>query len=386
VGPQAPLADRIVVAGSLAQQPDYAGHTWFFLQYLLGFKRLGVDVLFLDWLSPELCDGAVAESRQAAHLVAVMDEYGLGDSFALLIRPSGETVGLSRREVIDRTRSAAFLLNVMGFLDDEEILAAASLRVFLDIDPGFPQMWRALGLADPFAGHDVYVTIGENIGKPDCRIPTCGLEWLTTHQPVVLDEWTPHPDPGSALTAIGSWRGPYGPLEYDGRTYGLRVHEFRKFAAVPQATGRPFEAALDIDPADSPDLELLAAGGWKLVDPTAVAGDPAAYRRYIQQSRAEFMVPKSMYTETRSGWFSDRSICYLASAKPVIARDTGLDGLYPLGEGLLVFATPAEAVDAVDAIYRDPGVHAAAARALAEAYFDSDKVLERLLDIVGASQ
>src|SRR5205807_971307 len=137
----------------------------------------------------EVCGGPVRSSPQARHLDAVMREFGLGESYALLVRPGDDTVGLSRREVLERVRSSTLLLNVMGFLNDEEILAATPRRVFLDIDPGFPQMWKALGLADPFAGHDAFVTIAENIGKPTCSIPTCGLEWLTTRQPIVLEEW-----------------------------------------------------------------------------------------------------------------------------------------------------------------------------------------------------
>jgi hypothetical protein len=373
----------------MAQRPDYGGHAWVFLQYLLGFRRLGYEPLFIDWLTRDMATDDRGRPSPAVHaasirwLAEVMDRFGLDGSYILLLDDGSETVGLTRTEALERVRRSVLLVNVMGFLSDEELLAAAPRRVFLDIDPGFPQMWRELGLADTLTGHDVFVTIAQNIGEVGCTIPTCGLAWQTTRQPVVLAEWPARPKPGAALTTIGSWRGPHGPIEYDGRTYGLRVHEFRKLVDLPRATGQRFEAALDIDPADATDIDLLTEHGWTLVDPRATVGSTEEYRRYIQHSRGEFMVPKNMYVETRSGWFSDRSVCYLASAKPVLARDTGLDGLYPLGDGLLAFTTPEEAINAVGDVYRRPDVHAQAARSLAEEYFDSDKVLGRLLSIVG---
>jgi hypothetical protein len=362
------------------------------LQYLLGFRRLGWDVLFLDRLEPEMCVDAAdqpcqfEESLNLRYFLKVMEGFGLSGAFALIYDRGRRFVGLSRKRVLERTRSSAFLMNVMGFLDDEEILSRAPRRVFLDIDPGFGQMWRALGLADPFWGHDDHVTIGENIGRPGCAIPTCGLDWITTPQPVVLDRWRPADGTdGKSFTSVASWRGPYGPLEYEGKSYGLRVHEFRKFAQLPRVSGRTFELALDIHPAEEKDLALLSDNGWSLVDPSLVAGDPWAYQAYIQGSMAEFMVAKNMYVQANSGWLSDRSLCYLASGKPVLAQDTGFTQLYPTGEGLLAFTTVEEASSGVEEISRNRAHHARAARGLAEGFFDSDKVLECLLGKLGVS-
>jgi hypothetical protein len=378
-------ADTIVIAGSVAQRVGVGGHAWVFLQYLLGFRRLGFDVLFVDWLDAAMCRGPVERSEEVAYLRAVMEQSELGDSFSLLDRDRGEAVaGLSRREVVRRAGESALLLNVMGYLDDEEILAAAPLRVFVDIDPGFGQMWRELGLADVFAGHDRFVTIGENIGRPGCKIPTCGLEWIATPQPVVLERWPVRSGGGRAFTSVCSWRGAFGPVEYHGKVFGLRVHEFRKFAHLPRLSGRPFELALDIDEADAGDRALLERNGWTLVDPRSVVADPAAYQSYIAGSRAEIMVAKAAYVEARSGWFSDRSICYLASGKPVLAQDTWLDR-YPTGEGLITFSTLEEAVAGVEEIERDYDRHARAARQLAEDHFDSDRVLGRLLERLGVA-
>ena len=356
----------VVAGGALAQRPRIGGHAWMFLQYLLGFRRLGYDVLFLD-----RADGA-----DSSWVERVLARHGVP---YLVLGKDSE----ARREAVGRARTALFLLDVMGFVDDEEVRSAAPHRVFLDIDPGFGQMWRELELADVLAGHDAYVTIGERIGQPDCEVPTCGLEWITTPQPVVLDEWPVASGSDGRFSSVATWRGPFGPIERDGKTYGLRVHEFRKFVGLPGRTDDEFEVALDIDPADHRDIELLRENGWRLIDPQQVAGDPWSYREYIQRSKAEFMVAKNMYVETRSGWFSDRSICYLASGKPVLAQDTGISRLYPTGEGLLVYSTLDEAVAGVEEISGNYECHCRAAREIAEEYFDSDKVLPRLLERLG---
>ena len=379
------MGETLVIAGALAQRPGYGGHTWVFLQYLLGFRRLGFDVVFVDWLSEEMCGGPVGDSEGARYLRIVMERFGLGGDYALLDERGDSVAGIDRAALRDRLARSSFLLNVMGYLDDEELLAAAPRRVFLDIDPGFAQMWRDLGLADPFAGHHVFATIGENIGRPGCPIPTCGLDWLRTRQPLVLDLWPEQSSTDGRFTTVGSWRGAYGPIEWDGRTYGLRVHEFRKFVELPDLSGLPFELALDIDEAETRDLDLLRTHGWELVDPGRVASDPVVYQRYVAASKAEFVVAKNLYVDTRSGWFSDRSACYLASGKPVVAQDTGLEGLYPLGEGLVTFRTVDEAAAAVHEIAGDYRRHARVARELAEAYFNSDLVLANLIDAVEAA-
>jgi hypothetical protein len=383
------MGETVVVAGSLAQRPGYGGLTWVFLQYPLGFRRLGWDVLFVDRLEPEMCvdqngNPATFESSYNLRYTAeVMERFGLAGRWAVLYDGGREVAGCAREEVVERARRSALLLNVMGFLDDEEILAAAPLRVFLDIDPGFGHMWQELGLAQPFRGHDRYVTVGERIGSPDCAIPTCGIDWVTTKPPVELTEWPVAPGDGQGFTSVGSWRGPYGPIEYRGRTYGLRVHEFRRFLELPELTGEPFEVALDIDEADGEDLRRLEQHGWSLADPREAAGDPWRYRDYVQRSASELMVAKNLYVDTHSGWISDRSACYLASGRPVLAQDTGLDGLLPCGEGLVAFSTLEEAVAGAQEITRDYQRHSRAARAIAAEHFAAERVLPRLLDTLG---
>lgn len=384
------MVETVVVAGSLAQRDGYGGHAWVFLQYLLGFRRLGYDVLFVDRLEPEMClDGqgrrtSLEASRNLSYLRDVMTQFGLGDSWSALYDRGLRSVGLDRRRLLDRVGKSVLLLNVMGFLDDSELLAAAPLTAFLDIDPGFPQMWQALGLSQ-LPTHDRYVTVGGNVGRSDCSVPTGGLSWLTTRPPVVLDHWPEQQAAGHAFTSVCSWRGPFGPMEYEGVTYGLRVHEMRRFVDLPRRTGRAFELALDIDLADAADRSALLTNGWSLADPRSVAGDPLKYRSYVQRSAAELMVAKNMYVRSRGGWFSDRSACYLSSGRPVLAQDTGLDDLYPVGEGLVAFTTLEQAGAAVQDIHANYARHSAAARELARSSFDSDVVLGRLLAELGVA-
>lgn len=366
------------MAGALAQRPGYGGHAWALLNYLLGFRALGHEVLFLDRLEPEMADAA-ARDRCVAWFVEVMEGAGLAGSYCLLL--GKETVGLSREEALARLKRSLALVNVMGYLDDEELLAAAPRRVFLDIDPGFGQMWRELGLADPFAGHDAFVTVGEKLGDSDCLVPTCGIEWIPSPHPIAVEQWPVAPQ-GERVTGVGSWRGPYDPIEFRGRRFGLRAHELRKLVELPAMVAPEIELALDIDPADEADRAALLGNGWKLVDPQAVVADPGAYRRYIQGSLAELMVAKEIYVATRSGWFSERSIAYLASGKPVVALDTGFSDRYPSDEGLIAFTDLDGACAGIEAVRAEPERHSRAAREIAVEHFEAKKVLGRLLEEV----
>jgi hypothetical protein len=311
-----------------------------------------------------------------------MSNAGLDGRYAALLDGSRETLGLSRRQLRAELGRASFLLNVNGFLEDEELLEAAPRRVYLDIDPGFAQIWEAEGLANSFAGHDDFVTVGGNVGSERCRVPTGGRRWIPTLPPVLLDLWPVAPA-GSAFTSIGSWRGPFGPIEHRGATYGLRAHEFRRFIGLPARVAAPFEVALDIDPEDRRDREALRAGGWRLLDPHDELHSFAAYERFVRASMAEIAIAKGVYVGTRGGWFSDRSATYLASGKPVLAQDTGFGEALPTGRGLLCFADLDGAVEAVEEVRANLAEHSEAARAIAEEHLDSGVVLRRLLERLG---
>lgn len=375
----------VVVGGSIAQRPHRGGHAWVFLQYLIGFRRLGWDVLFLDRLTDEMLgdhDESSTGDRYRPNVnwfLSVMCRAGVGDAYSLAL-PGGISVGLERSEVLRRAGRASFILDINGFLRDEEISAAIPVRVFLDIDPGFNQMWQELGLATVLDGYDAFVTVAQRIGKVGCRIPTCGRSWITTYPPVVLDEWPVAPaNPGACFTTVASWRGPFAPVEYGGQRYGLRVHEFRDLAEIPTRCRERFQVALDIDPSDQSDRQTLLKLGWNLVDPVAVAAGTEDYRGFIQKSKAEFAVAKEMYVKTRGGWISDRSVCYLASGKPVVTQDTGLEAELPANRGFWTYSTLDEGILAVQDVAGDYARQATLARALAVDLFDSDRVLSELI-------
>ncbi|MBT8397456.1 MAG: hypothetical protein HKO65_16520 [Gemmatimonadetes bacterium] len=375
------MTGSVVVSGALARRAEYGGHVWALMQWVLGLRQLGFQVVFLDRLDP---DPGPGRALQVQRFLEAMEFFGLEDSFSLDLGPDEPPVGLARREVLERTASSDFLLNIMGYLQDELVLEKARKRVFLDIDPGFGQMWHELGLCDLFSDHDAFVTVGNNLGEPDCRIPTCGRQWIPTLPPVVLSLWPFHRTRGRAFTSVGSWRGPFDPIEFDGETFGLRVHEFRQFSTLPRACGLPFEIALDIDPVEEEDLRRLRDGGWTLEDPSRVASDPRTYRRYVQQSLGEFMVAKGMYVRSRSGWFSDRTACYLASGRPALMQDTGLNGRMETGLGLVTFNALDDAVEVAGEVAGEWPRHSRAARELAVRHLDSNQVLGPIAEAVTA--
>jgi hypothetical protein len=257
--------------------------------------------------------------------------------------------------------------------------------VYYDDDPGFTQFWHEAGSAGArLDGHDAYFTIGENIGLPECVIPAGGLGWRHTRPPVVLDDWPIATSPCfDRFTTVASWRGAYAPIQHGGRTYGLKVHEFRKFLEMPRRAAKPFEIALQIHPGDQKDLEALRAHGWRVVDPKKAAASPDLFRHYVQTSGAEFSVAQGIYVDTNSGWFSDRTVRYLASGRPALVQDTGFSRHVPTGKGLLAFRSLEEAIEGAERIVGDYRQHCLAARHLAEEHFDSDRLIRRLLEEIG---
>jgi hypothetical protein len=310
-----------------------------------------------------------------------MARAGFDGAWTVLL-PDGGAAGMTRRDLLQHAEDA-WLLNIMGYLDDPELLAAVRRRVFLDLDPGFTQSWQASGSADLLRGHDAFATVGLNIGAPDCRVPNVGVEWIPTLPPVDLDLWQCEPSAAGPFTTVGSWRGPFDPIDVDGVRYGLRAHEARAHADLPARTGVALEAALDIDPWDEGDRARLELGGWELHDPREVSGDLCAYRDYVHGSSAEFAVAKQAYVGLRTGWFSDRSACYLASGRAVIVSDTGLPEWVCRGEGLFTYRDPDEAIAAIRTVRADPVRHGHAARRFAHEHLDGRVVARSLLERTG---
>jgi hypothetical protein len=369
----------ILLSGMLAGVPGQGGATWAVLQYLLGLRRLGHDVLFVE---PIECGGvAVADTPAARYFRRAVARRGLARRAALIDPVTRTTFGLARAELERFVRGADLALNISGVLADEELLGAVPVRAFVDLDPGFTQLWHAAeGIDLGFERHNRFVTIGLDIGTPGCSVPTCGLDWVTTVQPVVLEHWPVAGEPdGGALTTVGHWRA-YGSIEHDGTFYGQRAHSVRRLFELPQRVSAPIALALGIHSDEVADLEALERHGWRLVDPDRAAGTPARYERFVRSSWAELGVAKSGYVETACGWFSDRSACYLASGRPVVAQDTGFGEHLPTGDGLLRFRAPDEVAAGVEALRADYPSHRRAARAIAEELLDSDRVLDRLLE------
>lgn len=372
----------ILFSGMIAADPHQGGATWAVLQYVLGLRQLGHDVFFIEpvpakSLRPQAA--SLQDSVNAAYFKQIIRDFGLDGCAALLVEETQQTVGLSYDELRDVARRADALINVSGMLRDEALFSPRT-RIYLDLDPAFIQLWHATqGVDMHFEGHTHFVTVGQAIGSSGCSVPTCGRAWIGTLQPIVLSHW---PVAGNivhdALTTVGNWRG-YGSIEHAGVLYGQKAHSLRPLMELPKRAKERFLLAMSIHPQEQKDLEALAANGWEIVDPQAVANSPVAYQRFIAGSRAEFGIAKSGYVASRCGWFSDRSVCYLASGRPVIAQETGFSRFIPTGAGLLPFTTMDDAVSAIDSIRQDYPLHARAARALAEAHFDSDKVLTRLL-------
>jgi hypothetical protein len=381
---------RVVVSGALASKPMNGGNAWTRLSWVLGFKQLGFDVTFVEEISSAACVDRTGhpigfeESSNLMFFQEVVDQFKLEGSAALVCDDGQRTWGMSRSEVDDVAEEADLLFNMSGHLHGS-LRRRFRRSAFFDDDPGFTQFWWAQRNAGArLEGHQYWFTIGENLGLESCSIPTGGIPWRTTRVPVTLGEWPVAAAKERArFTTVATWRGPYGPVHYGGHAYGLKVHEFRKFMDLPARVPLQFELALDIGAAEVDDLEALHRNGWKLVDPHRVARGPLEFQRYIQSSGAEFSVAQGVYVATGSGWFSDRSIRYLASGKPVLVQDTGFSRNYPVGEGLVAFSTPDQAVAGAERITADYDRHASAARALAEEYFDARVVVAKVCEEVG---
>ncbi|MFI5363994.1 MAG: hypothetical protein ACHQ4J_00070 [Candidatus Binatia bacterium] len=383
------MPKRIMIAGAIAHHPlGGAGNAWAFLQYVLGFRRLGLEIYYVEHIEPKRCidtdwkPAPFAGSANAAFFAAVMDRFALYDHAALLEWDGQAHVGLARPDVERLARDTDLFINISGRFHLTSVLAAARRRMYIDGDPGFVQIWQEqYGVDMNLRGHETYVTVGLNLGAPDCPLPTCGIEWHKTLPPVVLNEWTPTAPPGDAYTTVADWRG-YSPVEWRGVWYGQKAEELMRIVELPRRVAVPLELCLAIHP-NEPDLPTLTANGWRLSAPREHCATPDTYRDYIRGSRGEFTVVKHGYAAGRTGWFSDRSACYLAAGRPVIVQDTGIGAHVPTGDGLLTFTDVESAAAAIGRVESDYPSHAAAAAAFARAHLDSDRVLARLLELAG---
>lgn len=365
---------RVLVSGMVAGDPWQGGATWAVLQFVLGLERLGHEVWLVEPVE------TLTEER-GRYFRSVTSEFGIEARATLLVERTREVVGASYSSIRRAADGADLLLNVSGMLTDERLLSQVGVRVWLDLDPCFNQLWHTVESIDMrLGGHDRFVTVGQRIGRPGCDVPDCGVSWVPMLPPVVLDEW---PD-GEAivhdgLTTVGNWRS-YGTIEHAGRRYGQKAHAARSLIALPTMTGEAIMPAFAIHPGEVEDLAALRAHHWRLLNPALVAATPGSYREFVRASKGELAIAKEGYVVSRCGWFGDRSACYLAAGRPVVAADTSFDEALPVGEGLLAFTDIEGAARAIEDVRGSYERHARAARAIAEEYLDSGRVLNSLLE------
>lgn len=361
----------VVLAAAVANRNRLGGSIWVRRSWATALQRLGFEVFLLDELSADGTSEAFAETT---------NELGLAG--ALL---EGEKVhGCERDELLDRLDDAALLVNLGGHLRNREFLRRPKVRAFVDLDPGYTQIWAAQGYDVGLAGHDHYFSVGANVGTPSWTLPSGGVGWRPIRQPVALEDWPVSEGEFTFFSTVGSWRGAFGPVTWKSRSYGPKAHQFRRFAALPETVGLPFEAALAIDRADARDRELLESGGWRLRDPGQLA-TTAGFARYVSTSGAEFSPAQDIYVSTTSGWFSDRTVRYLASGRPAVVQDTGLERALPLGDGLRTFRTVREAAESARDVVARYETHREAARAIAEEFFSPEAALAPLLHATGVT-
>jgi hypothetical protein len=364
-----------------------AGVVWQILHYMIGLERLGFDPYFIEWHGNWVEDPAPARAAAQQRRVVVADvmgAFGFGERWACRAEQigAGATFGALAPDAVKRLYAqAAALFNVTGAHFIDEDMKQCPRRLYVETDPGIPQIRAANG--DPemlalLAGHTHFCTFGENISNADCLLSGGAILYRTTRQPVVLDMWAGAPQRrGGAFTTIARWRKAKNKsIEFRGERYRWNKDlEFEPFLDLPARSGGRFELALsDIGPAEQRRLE---AAGWRIVDAIGISASLDVYRDYIAASAGEFTIAKDQYVRLRTGWFSDRSACYLAAGRPVITQDTGF--ALPTGEGLFAFRTMEDVLAALDAIEMDYVRHALAAHDIAHDYFDAEKILADLL-------
>lgn len=381
------MAIRVMISGAIGSHPLYgAGNSWAFLQYVLGFRKLGIETYYIEELNPEDCvdeawnSAEFMHSANASYFRALMDRFDLTGTAALLERSGSGYIGLSHAEIETIAPSIDLLINGSGRLHFRPVLDAVRRRVYLDLDPGYTQIWQeGYGVNMNLHNHDVYVTVGLNLGGPECPLPSCGIRWEKTLPPVVMDQWAPFQAPGNAYSTVADWRS-FNPVEWRGVWYKQKADEFKRIIELPRRVRVPLELCLAIDPAE-PDRLELERQGWRLTSPAVHAATVDAYRQYVRFSRGEFTAVKGGYAAGRTGWFSDRSACYLATGRPVIMQSTGFENYLPVGFGLLTFTDIETAVAAIESVESDYARHARAASDFAREFLDARIVLPRLIEL-----
>jgi hypothetical protein len=378
---------KIVVAGYMVRHP-VGGNVWAYLHYVLGLHRLGHEVVYVEesgW--PNSCynprTGLHGDDPSAGlrFVHEAAQDNGLHTQLIYVERETGVVHGADREELRTHLEEADLLINLGRCWIPEFRLCPR--RAFVDIDPFFTQVGSFQN--EKLDEHNVHFSYGANIGGPTCTIPTRGFRWHSTVPPVVVDVWNGSrpgkqavaPPDQRAFTTLANWTA-YGGVTYQGEHYGQKDEEFWKLLHLPSRTSQRLELALS--GADPSTQELLRLAGWTIRDGNAISADMGAYETYVRDSLGEFSAAKNGYVKTRSGWFSDRSVCYLAAGRPTILQDTGFSDWLPAEEGVLGFSTIEQAAGHLEEVSTDYSLHARAAQRRASEFFDHAIVLPRLLE------
>ena len=369
----------VCIAASALPYPTGGGHIWAYLNWALGFRSAGCEVIWLEGMAGEVSEKKV--TFLADQLRERLRPFGFADS--LLVYSWGDEGGSSERdrETIERAAGADLLFNI-DYGTPAHVIRSFKRTALLDIDPGLLQGWIARGEI-PLEPYDVYFTIGETVGVPGSLIPNVGVEWVHTTPCVALDQWpVSAAAPDGAFTTLSQWHTGEWETDAEGMYSNTKRDGFLPYLDLPNRTSAPVELALNFADGDPNRLEVEAAG-WTLKDPDVVAGTPDDYRRYVQRSLGEYSCAKPSCLRMQNAWVSDRTPCFLASGKPVILQFTGPSTFLPDSEGMFRFRDMDELLQAFKDVMNDYDRHARAARSLAEEHFDAHRnatmVLERAL-------
>ena len=382
---------KIIVFGILFWYP-LAGVTYQFLHYLLGLRRLGYDVYYIEdsgrWVyDPRINDMSPDVTGNLAMVLPWLEANGLGDRWAFRGNyPDGKCYGMNESAILQLYKDADAFLNVTGAQELRPEHLACERRIYVESDPFASQVKVAngdQGMIDMLAAHDTHFTFGENLGAPDCDVPIERFRWLPTRQPVAMELWDQaKPAGGPVYTTITTWHNKGKNLEWRGDTwYWTKDREFERFLDLPRL--RP-SGAFELATTVGEEVQTLLRGnGWRQTGSVEISGDAGLYREYIQKSRGEFTVARDQYVRPNTGWFSDRSACYLAAGRPVITQETGFSKFIPSGKGLFGFKTLDDILRAVDCIETDYEGNCRAALEIAREYFAAEKVVGSLMQRAG---
>ena len=370
---------------NVAAFPEGGGHFWVYLQYVLGLHQLGCEVYWLEAFRSK--ERPEQEAAALATFRARMEQHGLGGKYMLYTthgkEPSPdapkEYLGMNRDQAEAIFERADLLLN-FHYGISPGLLARFRRTALVDIDPGLLQFWMSRGQVR-VPRHDLYFTTGENVGRPGGRIPDCGLNWIHIRPAVCLERWPFRFDPNcEAFTTVSAWDASDWIVDGDETYENTKRVAFLEFAELPRFTSQPLELALFLrHQRDLHEGAELERRGWRVRHSRKVASTPEAYQAYIQQSRGEFSCAKRSCIKFQNGWVSDRTLCYLASGKPVVVQDTGRSAILPNGEGMFRFTTTEQAARAFRRINEDYERHCHAARKLAATHFDAKQVVSKIL-------